>query len=200
MRVLLKLMLALILLLASLAHGYTLTELEAQLRAAKVVRGEFVQEKFLRSLPRPLTSRGHFILASGKGLLWSLRKPFAQDLRITEQGISRRDRGGNWTPVAQQAFASRESRLFLAVLAGDTHELQASFDITLSGTPQSWHMELTPVSALLSQVFNRISIEGGATVTQIELLEAQGDKTVLHLQHTQIDQTLSAEETLAYAD
>ncbi|WYX24726.1 hypothetical protein WJ969_01265 [Achromobacter xylosoxidans] len=51
------------------ARAFDLDDLQRQLRATPVVRGHFVQQKFLRSLPQPLTSRGDFTLAAGRGLL-----------------------------------------------------------------------------------------------------------------------------------
>ncbi|WZB65791.1 outer membrane lipoprotein carrier protein LolA [Achromobacter xylosoxidans] len=78
------------------ARAFDLDDLQRQLRATPVVRGHFVQQKFLRSLPQPLTSRGDFTLAAGRGLLWLLRSPIAQDLRISADGIARRGPDGAW--------------------------------------------------------------------------------------------------------
>ena len=125
--------LALLALAPCIANAFGLDQLQEQLRAAPIVRGQFVQQKFLRSLPQPLTSRGDFTLAQDKGLLWKLTSPFAQDLRITPQGIAKRDEQGQWQALPQQMGASRETDIFLAVLAGDTRGLKENFDITLTG-------------------------------------------------------------------
>jgi hypothetical protein len=42
--------------------------------------------------------------------------------------------------------------------------------------------DLTPRSLLLKQVFTQINIDGGELVQTIELLETQGDSTVLRMQ------------------
>ncbi len=181
------------------AGAFGLDQLQAQLRATPIVRGSFVQQKFLRALPQPLTSRGDFTLAQGKGLLWQLTSPFAQDLRITPQGIAKRDAQGQWQALPQQMGASRETGIFLAVLAGDTHGLQENFDISLAGDAQDWTMTMKPSSALLSQVFDAIVIQGDTLVRRIELRETQGDRTVLQLQDLQAARQLNAEEQRAYA-
>lgn len=191
--------LALLALAPCMAGAFGLDQLQAQLRATPIVRGQFVQQKFLRSLPQPLTSRGDFTLAQGKGLLWKLTSPFAQDLRITPQGIAKRDEQGHWQALPQQMGASRETDIFLAVLAGDTHGLKENFDITLTGDAQSWTMAMKPSSALLSQIFDAIVIQGDALVRRIELREVQGDRTVLELQNVQPATQLTAEEQRAYA-
>lgn len=181
------------------AGAFGLDQLQAQLRATPIVRGSFVQQKFLRALPQPLTSRGDFTLAQGKGLLWQLTSPFAQDLRITPQGIAKRDAQGQWQALPQQMGASRETGIFLAVLAGDTRGLQENFDISLAGDAQDWTMTMKPSSALLSQVFDAIVIQGDTLVRRIELRETQGDRTVLQLQDLQAARQLNAEEQRAYA-
>src|SRR5690606_24608539 len=115
------------------AHAFDLQALSAQLEQPAVVRGEFVQEKHLRALPMPLTSRGRFVLAREHGLLWHLQQPLQQDYRISAHGISRRGLNG-WQANGQPGAASQQNRLFLAVLAGDTQGLQRDFELSLSGT------------------------------------------------------------------
>lgn len=186
------------LLLPLAAWPFTLDELRAQLTAAQVVRGDFVQEKHLRSLPQPLVSRGDFVLAAGLGLLWELKTPIAQSLRITPRDVSRRLPQGGWQPVPNAN--GRESRLFLALLAGDTEGLAQNFALDLQGDANDWRMTMTPNSAILRQIFTDIEIQGGALVRRIELREVQGDRTVLQLQNAQVGDSLSDDERRAYQD
>lgn len=182
------------------ARAFDLNDLQAQLRATPVVRGHFVQQKFLRSLPQPLTSRGDFTLAAGKGLLWLLRTPIAQDLRINANGISRRDESGAWQALPQQTGSGRENRLFLSVLAGDTSGLQENFDLALTGQADAWKLLLTPRSALLRQIFDNIQINGGKLVDRIELRETQGDRSVLQMTDAAAVDRLTPEEQRAFSD
>jgi hypothetical protein len=194
---------ALLLTLAALpwsAHAFDLNDLQTQLRATPVVRGHFVQQKFLRSLPQPLTSRGDFTLAAGKGLLWLLRTPIAQDLRINANGVSRRNEAGVWKALPQQTGSGRENRLFLSVLAGDTRGLQENFDLALTGEADAWQLLLTPRSALLRQIFDNIQINGGKLVDRIELRETQGDRSVLQMTDAAAADALTPEEQRAFAD
>ena len=181
------------------AHAFSLDDLQAQLRATPVVRGHFIQQKFLRSLPQPLTSRGDFTLAAGKGLLWLLRTPIAQDLRIDAGGISRRDESGAWQALPQQTGSGRENRLFLSVLAGDTKDLQDNFDLALTGDAAAWQLMLTPRSALLRQIFDNIQINGGKLVDRIELRESQGDRSVLQMTDAVAADALTSEEQRAFS-
>lgn len=182
------------------AQAFDLNALQQQLRATPIVRGQFVQQKFLRSLPQPLTSRGDFTLAAGKGLLWLLRTPIAQDLRINADGIARRDESGAWQALPQHTGAGRENQLFLSVLAGDTRGLEENFDLALTGEAAAWKLTLTPRSALLKQIFSTIQIDGGALVDRIELRETQGDRSVLQMTGAVAADALTPEEQRAFSD
>lgn len=186
------------LLLAPLAHAFDLPQLAAQLGKPAVVRGEFVQEKHLRSLPQPLVSKGHFVLAKQHGLLWLLQTPLRQDYRIDERGIARRDANG-WQQLPQRSASAQQNRLFLAVLEGDSSGLQRDFDLALSGAADDWTLTLTPRAVLLKQIFDSIEIAGGELVQRIELHEAQGDRTVLRMTRSQPGDSLTDAERADFA-
>jgi len=169
--------------LTTLAHAFDLQQLSEQLAKPSVIHGHFVQEKHLRSLPQPLTSKGDFVLAKDFGLLWLLSTPLKQDYRITSAGIARRamDEDGRWQMLPGKSAGAEQNRLFLAVLQGDSSGLQRDFDLHVTGDAQAWQLTLVPRSLLLKQVFQQINIEGGALVQRIELLETQGDSTLLKM-------------------
>ena len=170
--------------LSSLAHAFDLAQLSEQLSRPAVVHGGFVQEKHLRALPQPLISQGKFVLAKDFGLLWLLQTPLRQDYRITQEGIARRDTkagGDGWKMLPGKSAGAEQNRLFLAVLQGDSSGLQRDFELSLTGNADAWQLRLMPRSLLLQQVFKQINIDGGALVQRIELLETQGDSTVLKM-------------------
>ena len=186
------------LLLSFSAHAFDLQQLSDQLAKPSVIHGNFTQEKHLRALPQPLVSKGTFVLAKDHGLLWLLKTPLQQDYRITSQGIARRDANG-WQLLPNKSAGAEQNRLFLAVLQGDSSGLQRDFDLQLQGEAQQWKLTLTPRSLLLKQVFTQINIDGGALVHTIELLETQGDSTLLRMQDSTADQPLSDAEQHDFA-
>lgn len=179
--------------LSSLANAFDLQQLSAQLAKPSVIHGDFIQEKHLRALPQPLTSKGKFVLAKDYGLLWLLATPLKQDYRINAAGIARRDAHG-WKMLPNKSAGAEQNRLFLAVLQGDSSGLQRDFDLQLKGDPQAWQLTLTPRSMLLQQVFKQININGGELVQRIELLETQGDSTLLRMIDTSSADSLSDAE------
>jgi hypothetical protein len=185
--------------LSPLAQAFDLQQLSEQLARPEVIHGQFIQEKHLRALPQPLISKGRFVLAKNHGLLWLLQTPLQQDYRITARGIARRD-GNAWQMLPNKSAGAEQNRLFLAVLQGDSSGLQRDFELSLSGQPQQWKLTLTPRSVLLKQVFKQINIDGGELVQRIELLETQGDSTVLRMQDATGAQPLSEAEQHDFAE
>ena len=192
---------ALILLLSipGLAHAFDLQQLSDQLAKPSVIHGNFTQEKHLRALPQPLVSKGTFVLAKDHGLLWLLKTPLQQDYRISANGIARRDANG-WQLLPNKSAGAEQNRLFLAVLQGDSSGLQRDFELQLQGEAQQWKLTLIPRSLLLKQVFTQINIDGGELVQKIELLETQGDSTVLRMQDSTSSQPLSDAEQHDFAE
>jgi hypothetical protein len=185
--------------MSALANAFDLQQLSEQLAKPDVIHGQFIQEKHLRALPQPLLSKGSFVLAKNHGLLWLLKTPLQQDYRITAKGIARRDDNG-WQMLPNKSAGADQNRLFLAVLQGDSSGLQRDFELALSGDAQQWKLSLTPRSLLLKQVFKQINIDGGALVQTIELLETQGDSTVLRMQDSSAAQPLSDTEQHDFAE
>ncbi|WP_238785968.1 outer membrane lipoprotein carrier protein LolA [Pseudomonas sp. S35] len=181
-----------------LAHAFDLQQLSDQLAKPSVIHGSFTQEKHLRALPQPLVSKGTFVLAKDHGLLWLLKTPLQQDYRISAQGIARRDANG-WQSLPSKSAGAEQNRLFLAVLQGDSSGLQRDFELQLQGEAKQWKLTLIPRSLLLKQVFNQINIDGGELVHTIELLETQGDSTVLRMQDSTAEQPLSDAEQHDFA-
>ncbi|WP_124369324.1 MULTISPECIES: outer membrane lipoprotein carrier protein LolA [unclassified Pseudomonas] len=185
-------------LLSFSAHAFDLQQLSDQLAKPRVIHGNFIQEKHLRALPQPLVSKGTFVLAKDHGLLWLLKTPLQQDYRISAQGIARRDANG-WQLLPNKSAGAEQNRLFLAVLQGDSSGLQRDFELQLQGQAQQWKLTLIPRSLLLKQVFTQINIDGGELVNTIELLETQGDSTLLRMQDSSADQPLSIAEQHDFA-
>jgi len=185
--------------------AFTLEDLDKQLRETPVVRGEFIQKKYLRGLEEPLRATGTFTLATGHGLLWNLEAPVTRSLRITPKGISYyvvevegSSEKGRWITDSTRGQQGRAFRLFLSVLNGNVTELKRQFQLSLAGTEEEWRLTLTPHSALLKQIFSRIEVTGGAEVRGIELHETQGDTSVIEFREVVPDVKLTEAELRAF--
>lgn len=168
---------ATILFIPSLCEAFSQTELIARLQAPQNLQGDFVQQRYMKSLAKPITTSGQFYLVKNQGLLWQMQKPFTSLLKVSPQGIAQWN-GQSWQ-YNSQLGQTTQIQLFLGLLSGDFSGLTKEFDFALSSSSQQWTLTLTPKSLLMKQIFNQIQLQGKEVVEQVELLEKQGDRTLI---------------------
>ncbi|MCR1837157.1 outer membrane lipoprotein carrier protein LolA [Rodentibacter caecimuris] len=176
------------LLISTWSYGFSEQDLISQLQKPQSVQGDFVQERHLKALNRPIITEGKFTLVANKGLLWQMEKPFPIQLRVTEKGIMQWN-GKQWINNGKLGQAE-QIRLFLGLLSGDVNGLKKQFKLALSGTTEQWKVTLTPDSLLMKQIFNQITIQGDEVVKRIQLDETQGDKTDITFKNNRLNQPL----------
>lgn len=177
---------------ASAAAAFSPAELTAQLQKPQNVQGVFTQERHLRSLAKPMNTQGIFAIKPKSGLYWQIDKPLSLRLRVNRQGIAQWDSKKQRWQNSPQGGQAAQVKLFMAVLGGDIGALEQQFTPKLSGSAQKWQLDLQPKTAVMKQVFQSIRINGGRHVERVELLETQGDKTVMQFSGQRTDQALPA--------
>ncbi|WP_416192737.1 LolA family protein [Neisseria sp. CCUG12390] len=187
-----KLFLSAVLTLASpVLWAFSAEELAKTLQKPANIQGTFTQQRHLKSLEKPMTTGGKFVLVPKRGLLWQMQKPFAATLRVRSDGIMQWN-GKSWTAAqsGRMSGQTRQIRLFLDLLGGNTQGLQKQFDLKLSGTAQKWTLQLLPKTPVMKQVFHKIELNGDQLVRKIELHEKQGDRTVMQFDGIRTNQPL----------
>jgi outer membrane lipoprotein-sorting protein len=157
---------------------------KARLADVAVVRGHFEQQKTIAGFRKPAVSRGDFIIARERGVLWNTREPFAGALKLTHTEIVATT-GATQTirlTSSEQPGMQSVSRLLFGLLSGDLTPLADSFEIAgqLQGA-QGWQLTLTPKAAALQKMFVRIELEGDRYVRHVHLFEQSGDRTDIAL-------------------
>jgi outer membrane lipoprotein-sorting protein len=153
----------------------------ARLSNAPLLRGEFVQEKRLQGFKNPLSSKGEFLLARDRGVVWNTSTPFASTLVLTRQRLLSRQADGSTQSLggAQASPAvSTANALLMALLSGDIDTLSRQFRLkeTLAADG-SWRLELVPRQGALKKIFKRIELQGDQHVRSVRLEELRGDRT-----------------------
>lgn len=161
------------------AQDDLLAQLAARSRAIQSLEGHFEQQKTIAVLPAPLTSHGHFTFIQGKEVYWETLMPVQSRVLLTPAGISFFDAEGKPNAPAQQAGAEVVARMFMGVIAGELDSLQGSFTLTATGSADNWKIQMVPRSANISAYITRIELRGAEFTEQLEILEANGDKTLI---------------------
>ncbi|WP_140628932.1 LolA family protein [Methylibium rhizosphaerae] len=177
-------------------------QVRERLADAPVLRGRFEQRKTLKGFKSPLVSRGDFLVAKERGVVWHTREPFESSLVVTRERLLSRQADGR---VDTKVEARDEpglravNEMLFALMAADLQTLAARFRIDgeLQGAA-GWRLVLTPREAALAQWLARVELEGERFVRSVKLAEAQGDASVIRFSEHAIAQSLSREEAARF--
>lgn len=160
-----------------------------RLQQPEWLRGDFTQTKKVPGFAKPLVSTGSFVAARGRGVLWRTAKPFASELRLTQNEI-RATQGGQ---TSMRLDAAREpavrliNTLMFALLNGDVSGLADVFELSGSTRGAGWQLSLSPKPGPLQQVLKKVELEGDGFVRRIQLFEANGDESLIQLTNQRTD-------------
>jgi hypothetical protein len=167
------------------ADSPLIARLRQRLAAPAVLRGQFEQRKTLQGFKNPLVSRGDFLVARGRGVVWRTREPQASTLVVTRDRLVSRQADGS---VAMQVEAAKEpgiravNEMLFAVMSADLQALAGQFTVdgSAAGTAP-WKLALQPSNPALRKFIARAELEGDRFVTTVRLWEGEGDSSVVTL-------------------
>lgn len=150
--------------------------------APDLLSGKFTQEKTVVGLKKPLVSRGDFLVAKDKGVIWRTQKPFRAAFAITPKGIwSLREEGAAGSGLKREALhkgkVDAAMEMIQKVLAGDRAALGKTFIVKEGGSPSAWTLDLKPKDRMVARFMAAVRLEGGTHVNLIDFQEANGDRT-----------------------
>jgi hypothetical protein len=174
----------------SLSATHALADGLKGFQAGDVLRGRFVQERFLQGFANSLKSEGTFILVPGQGLIWRAEKPFAVVTLMTRNGLAQQSDGVTTLnlPASRAPFMAGLYDMLSGALAGDWHALERDFTVAKTETVDGWRLQLTPAKKAPSDAMpvTQIDIAGQEYVERVEILKVGGDRDVLTFLNQQL--------------
>jgi len=120
------------------------------LQQPPVVSGRFEQVRELSGFPKPVASRGHFIVARERGVLWQTEAPFVSSVRLTRSEILQK--AGDTVTMRMSADKEPAVRaingVMFALLSGDIAQLEQRFTVTGKAEGGRWALSLVPARGL----------------------------------------------------
>lgn len=158
-----------------------LGELHATLSKTDILCADFVQQRLLKALSRPLVSRGELTFERATGVRWSVKEPFADTMLITETEIFSLGADGSRTPMALggNAVFRAMAQAILSLLSGDMADLSGAFDISADRDAERWSLGLVPTTPMVLKAISRIGVTGRGYIETMDIIEASGDLTRL---------------------
>lgn len=175
-----------------------LAQVQQRVARPPLLRADFTQEKQVAGFRNPLRSQGQFVLAQDRGVIWRTLKPFPSDVVLTRERILSRQADGSVKVEVdgrQQPALRAINAMMFALMSGDVQAMSASFEVRAELLPDNgWRLHLTPRSAMLAKAFASLQLEGDRYVRQVEIEEANHDRTRLSFDNFRLAPPLDAEE------
>ena len=167
-----------------------------------VLRGAFEQRKTVKGFRNPLVSRGEFVVARQRGVLWRTLEPFASSLVVTRDRVLARQADGT---VGRRLQADEEPAVraicetLFALMTADLASLAQRFQIDGETGKEVWRLVLQPRDAALARWLQRVELEGDRFLRSVRLSEASGDQTQIRLSRHAGAAALTADEEAQFA-
>jgi len=167
------------------AESWGLPQLMDAMAQVSAHEARFTEKKTLALLKDPIESSG--TLAYRRPAFVEKHVLAPQDETLTVEGDQL-----TWQNAKQKRTIRLQSNLpvwafvesIRATLAGDLKTLQRFYDVRFDGTQAHWSLTLTPIDETMRRTVQTMRIEGaGKSMTQVDVLEAGGDRATMRIQH-----------------
>lgn len=154
-------------------------QIQSMLAKPEQLCGRFEQTKQLAGMKKPLLSSGRFCVVAGKGVLWRTLKPFPNTLRLKRDEIvhMQGSRVSMRLDASQEPTVRMINGVLFSLLGGDLGQLENLFEVDGSVAGDSWRVALKARNAAVARAVGAISLEGGAYVRSIRMVDEGGDRT-----------------------
>lgn len=188
-KILLYIALALLPLTVVAAKPLTQSEVLSQISAAcgriTSMQCDFTQTKSVRMLNEKVVSTGRMYYQSPDRLRWEYLKPYRYSFllngnKITIKSGSRTDA----IDVDRNKMFREIVRVMMNTVVGKCLADSRDFTAAVTGDAAVWIVTLTPRKGTLKQMFRSVVLRFDRTtqrVTQVEMIELKGDRTVIEL-------------------
>jgi hypothetical protein len=169
------------------APGNDLGELMRQLAGRRHGEVSFVEQHFLKLLKHPAESYGELTYDAPDRLEKRTIEPKAETLTLAGDVLTV-VRGGRTRTLDLKAYPTLVPFIesIRATLAGDLPSLERLFTLDFAGTIAHWRLTLRPRDAQVAKAVSRVTIEGTSdTLTTVEIVETDGDRSLMTLRNHQ---------------
>jgi hypothetical protein len=160
-----------------------LDEVLALLAMRKHGHVEFIEQKFIAALDRPIESSGELRFDAPDHLEQRTLKPRAETL-VLDSGTLSVDRGHTHRVMDMHAFPQVEPLVesIRATLAGDRGALEHLFHLEFTGGMTRWTLTLVPLESKVKQLVAQVKIDGVRDqLIKVEIRQTDGDRSLMTL-------------------
>lgn len=162
----------------------------------KTMQCDFTQTKHLKMLNDKMVSQGKMYYRQSNQLRWEYTTPYAYTFILNNDKVLLKNAKRNDViDVKQNKLFKEITRIMMNSVLGNSLNDDKSFSSTIVAANQEWVATLIPLRKDMKQMFQKIVLHfnpQNAVVTQVELIEKNGDKTIIELKNLRTNETVSA--------
>lgn len=164
--------------------------------AMKTMQCDFVQTKHLKMLNDDMISKGKMYYQQSNHLRWEYTSPYTYTFILSNDKVLLKNKQRNDViDVNQNKLFKEIARLMMNSVVGNSLSDEKSFKSTISNIGGEWVATLLPQRKDMKQMFQKMVLhfnQKQAVVTQVELIEKSGDRTVIELKNIKTNETINA--------
>jgi hypothetical protein len=168
---------------AARSAGGDLDEVMGLLATRKHGHVEFVEQRFLAVLNRPIESSGELRFDAPDHLEQRTLKPRVESL-VMDGAVLTIDRGHTHRVTDLHAYPQIGPFVesIRATLAGDRRALEQVFHVEFFGTTARWTLTLVPLESKAKQLVAQVKIDGiRDQLLKVEIRQTDGDRSLMTL-------------------
>jgi hypothetical protein len=149
----------------------------AELAEKPIVKGSFVQEKYLNRFNRSLISSGNFIIAAEQGMVWETLRPFPSTMILGNDFMVQLRPDGQRSVLSAQGNETfiQLADVISSVFSGHSQGLLENFEVYFIGGISDWNIGLLPRVGIIASFAMKITISGDSAIRSIRIFEQNGD-------------------------
>ena len=165
--------------------------------AVTSMKCSFVQTKHMRLLNEKMVSKGKMYYQKSDKLRWEYISPYNYTFILNGNNVLLKNKKRNDViDVNQNKLFKEIAQIMMSSVVGNNLSDDKSFKTTISETSLEYVASMIPLRKNMKQMFKTIVIHFDKKkkyVTKVELLEKNGDKTIIELQNISINEAISAD-------
>ena len=165
--------------------------------AMKTMQCDFTQTKHLKMLNDKMTSKGRMYYQQTNRLRWEYTSPYSYTFILNDDKVLLKNKQRNDVIDVNKNKLVREiARIMMNSVVGTSLTDDKSFKSTIATNGNEWIASLLPQRKDLKQLFQKIILhfnKHNAMVKQVELIEKNGDRTVIELNNIRTNEKISAD-------
>ena len=164
--------------------------------AIKTLQCDFVQIKHLKMLNEEMLAQGKMYYQQSNKLRWEYTNPYTYTFVLNGDKVLLKNQQRNDVIDVNQNKIFREiARIMMSSVVGNSLLDNKTFKTTITINNSEWIATQIPKRKDMRQIFQRIVLHFNpqcAVVSCVEMIEKNGDKTVINLKNIRTNETLNA--------